>query len=84
MVSERLKQFPPFYAMEILGKAKELQRKGEDIIRLEIGEPDFKTSDNIVQAGIKALQEGKTKYTSSLGLIELRQAICDYYKRKYN
>lgn len=70
--------------MEILGKAKELQRKGEDIIRLEIGEPDFETADNIKEAGMNAIKEGKTKYTSSLGLFELREAICQDYKRKYN
>ncbi|HZJ78879.1 MAG TPA: aminotransferase class I/II-fold pyridoxal phosphate-dependent enzyme [Clostridia bacterium] len=56
----------------------------EGVISLGIGEPDFQTPKNIRNAGIKALEEGKTKYTSNSGLTELRNEISSYYKRKFN
>lgn len=69
--------------MEVLEKAGEMERKGEDIIHLEIGEPDFDTPECIKEAASRAMREGKTKYTHSLGLIELREAICEHYRDKY-
>jgi aspartate/methionine/tyrosine aminotransferase len=62
-------------AFEVLVKAKALEAQGRDIVHLEVGEPDFATPENIVQAGIRALRDGKTKYTPSAGIPELRQAI---------
>lgn len=70
--------------MDILERAQAMQRKGEKIIHLEIGEPDFDTPDCIKEAAYKALKEGKTGYTHSLGLPELREAISEHYHRKYN
>lgn len=56
----------------------------DDVISLSVGEPDFETPYEIVRAGIDALEDGKTFYTSNSGLESLRNKICEYYKRKYN
>lgn len=69
--------------MEILEKAQAMQRLGGDVIHLEIGEPDFNTPKCVEEAGLKAIREGKTKYTHSMGLLELREEICAFYKRDY-
>jgi aspartate/methionine/tyrosine aminotransferase len=69
--------------MEILEKAQELEREGVDIIHMEIGEPDFATPKVIREAACQALTEGKTRYTHSLGLLELREAIAEHYQAKY-
>jgi aspartate/methionine/tyrosine aminotransferase len=62
-------------AFEVLARAKALERQGKNIIHLEIGEPDFKTPDNIKEAAIKALRDGKTGYCPAPGIPELREAI---------
>src|SRR5487761_2138948 len=62
----------------------EVVSKMKDVISLGIGEPDFDTPWHIREAGIYALEKGKTHYTSNLGLIELRRAICQYVGRRYN
>ncbi|NOZ70322.1 MAG: pyridoxal phosphate-dependent aminotransferase [Chloroflexi bacterium] len=62
-------------AFETLAKAKALEAQGHDIIHLEIGQPDFDTPANIVAAGIRALEEGHTRYTAANGLLELREVI---------
>jgi aspartate aminotransferase len=62
-------------AFEVLAKARALEAQGKEIIHLEIGEPDFDTPKHIVEAGIKALQEGYTHYGPTPGLPELREAI---------
>ena len=54
----------------------------EDVISLGVGEPDFQTPWHIRQAGIKSLQDGKTKYTANRGLIELRRAVADYVRER--
>ncbi len=64
-------------AFEVLVKARALEAQGKDIVHLEVGEPDFPTPQNIVEAGIRALKDGKTKYTASAGIPELRQAIAN-------
>ena len=56
----------------------------EGVIALGVGEPDFKTPYSVRQAGIENLQQGKTRYSANAGLMELRRAICDYLKRKFN
>lgn len=65
-------------AFEVLERARALERQGQNIIHLEIGEPDFDTSPNIVEAAIDALHSGWTHYGPSAGLPELRQAIAEY------
>jgi len=69
--------------MDLLERAQELERSGRDIIHLEIGAPDFDTPQPAKDAAIRALQEGKTGYTHSLGLLELREAIAAHYRSKY-
>ena len=84
MQSSRLaKRIKPFLAMDILETAQRLEAQGQDIVHLEIGEPDFDTPACIKDAAVKALQDGKTHYTHSLGLLELREAICEDYRQRY-
>jgi len=64
-------------AFEVLAMAKELERKGVDIVHLEIGEPDFDTPQNIKEAASKALKAGFTHYTPAPGILELREAIAE-------
>ncbi len=64
-------------AFEVLVKAKALEARGRSVIHLEIGEPDFETPPNIVEAGVRALRDGMTKYGPSQGMPELREAICE-------
>ena len=60
--------------------SRELKSQGKDIIDLSLGEPDFKTPDHIIEAAIKAMHEGYTKYPPVAGFPELRQAIVDKFK----
>ncbi|MBW2312435.1 MAG: pyridoxal phosphate-dependent aminotransferase [Deltaproteobacteria bacterium] len=82
-VATRAKDFRSFIVMDVMERASVLQRQGRDIIHLEIGEPDFDTPECIREAGIKAIKEGKTHYTHSLGIPELREAICGLYRERY-
>ena len=83
MISKRAESFTSFIVMDVMAKAEELERKGEHVIHLEVGEPDFPTPKVITQAAINALSNNKTRYTHALGLLELRQAICDFYLKEY-
>jgi len=83
MISKKAQEIPPFIVMDVLEKAQELERNGEDVIHLEVGEPDFDTPECISEACYRAICEGKTHYTHSLGLIELREAIAEDYWKKY-
>jgi len=83
MISKRAQEIPPFIVMDVLEKAQELERNGEHIIHLEVGEPDFDTPECINEACYRAICEGKTHYTHSLGLFELREAIAEEYLKKY-
>lgn len=78
-ISERAKKIKPFYVMELLEKAKELESHGENIVHMEIGEPDFTTPESVKEAAIKAIKDNRTFYTHSLGLPELREKIAEYY-----
>lgn len=64
-------------AFEVLARARALEAKGRDIIHLEIGEPDFDTPANVVQAAVEALQRGETHYSPSAGIPPLREAIAE-------
>ena len=68
-------------AFDVLVKARALEKTGRNIIHLEIGEPDFATPPNVVEAGKRALDEGWTHYGPPQGLLELRQAIAEYISR---
>ena len=68
-------------AFEVLNKARALERQGKEIVHLEIGEPDFDTPHNIVEAAVAALHKGWTHYGPSAGLPDLRQAIAEEVSR---
>jgi aspartate/methionine/tyrosine aminotransferase len=82
-VATRAEDIRSFIVMDVLERAHALEKEGRDIIHLEIGEPDFDTPDCIREAGIQAVEQGKTHYTHSLGIPELREAICHHYLARY-
>lgn len=83
MISERSRSLPPFYVMEILEKAHEMEASGAHVIHLEVGEPDFETPQAVKDAACLALERGLTHYTHSLGVPALRQAIARHYRERY-
>ncbi|HEY5503493.1 MAG TPA: pyridoxal phosphate-dependent aminotransferase [Candidatus Anoxymicrobiaceae bacterium] len=83
MISDRSANIPPFYVMEILEKAHEMEAEGAHIVHLEVGEPDFETPAAVKEAACRALEEGMTHYTHSLGIPLLRQAIARHYNERY-
>ncbi len=82
-IPKRVQDMKPFLAMEIMERAQELEAMGRHIIHLEIGEPDLETPPCIREACIRALRDRRSKYTHSLGLRELREEICNEYRRNY-
>ncbi len=80
-LARRMSQLGTETAFEVLNKARALERQGKNIIHLEIGEPDFDTPANVVEAAVDALHKGWTHYGPSAGLPELRQTIADYVSR---
>lgn len=82
-LSKRSQRLSSFIAMDVMEKAQEIERKGQHIIHLEVGEPDFNTPLPIEEATIKAIKDKKTHYTHSLGLFELRETIASHYRREY-
>jgi len=80
-LARRMSRLGTETAFEVLNKARALERQGKSIIHLEIGEPDFDTPANVVEAGIDALRKGWTHYGPSAGLPELRQALAEYVSR---
>ena len=77
------KEIPPFIVMDVLERAQELERQGEKIIHLEVGEPDFETPKCIRERAAEALRKGMTHYTHSLGAYNLRCEIAEYYNEEY-
>lgn len=75
----RAQKIKPFYVMDFLEKAKEMEARGEDIVHMEVGEPDFATPEPVKEAAIKAIKDNRTFYTQSLGLPELRERVARYY-----
>jgi aspartate/methionine/tyrosine aminotransferase len=82
-VSRRATEIRPFVVMDIVARAKELEAAGRDIVRLEIGDPDFPTPDVITRAAETAMADGSTHYTQSLGLPDLREALAVRYACHY-
>ena len=76
-LAERMSRLGTETAFEVLNRARALERQGKDIIHLEIGEPDFDTPQNVIEAGVEAMRAGWTHYGPSAGYPELRQAIAD-------
>jgi aspartate/methionine/tyrosine aminotransferase len=83
MISKRTREITPFIVMDVLEKAHSMERSGIHVVHMEVGEPDFDTPECIKKAAIRALEAGHTHYTHSLGLVELREAICRHYYRRY-
>src|SRR5512144_2501402 len=77
-LAERMSRLGTETAFEVLNKARALERQGKEIVHLEIGEPDFDTPENVIDAAVNALHKGWTHYGPSAGLPELRQAIAEY------
>lgn len=78
-----MRDIQPFHVMALLAEARQREAAGQDIIHMEVGEPDFPTPPPIVEAGIRALQAGQTKYTAARGLPQLREAIAGYYASRF-
>lgn len=77
--ADRLRDIEPFQVMDVLARARALEGEGRSIVHMEIGEPDFPTTDGIIQAGVAALTAGRTHYLPALGLDPLRSAIAASY-----
>ncbi|MCP4996924.1 MAG: aminotransferase class I/II-fold pyridoxal phosphate-dependent enzyme, partial [Gammaproteobacteria bacterium] len=78
-----MERIAPFYVMELLNKAHELEAAGRDIIHMEVGEPDFVTPEPIIAAAQQSLTDGRTHYTPATGIPELREAIAAFYLKRY-
>ena len=83
-IAERVTRLNGESAFAILSKAKALEAQGMDVIHLEIGQPDFQTPSNIMEAADRAMANGCTGYSPTLGFNELRQAVADYVKKYKN
>jgi aspartate/methionine/tyrosine aminotransferase len=81
--ARRTTEMRPFLAMDVLERACEMERAGEDVIHLELGEPDFPAHPAAAAACIRAIELGQTHYTDSRGLSELREAIADDHGRRF-
>ncbi|RKZ04697.1 aspartate aminotransferase, partial [Candidatus Fermentibacteria bacterium] len=82
--SRTILSLSPSATLQLSAKAKELKKSGKDIISLTAGQPDFPTPAPIVKAGIKAIEDGKTGYTPSTGIIELKEAVAESYSIRRN
>jgi aspartate/methionine/tyrosine aminotransferase len=80
-LASRMSRLGTETAFEVLNRARQLEKRGKEIIHLEIGEPDFDTPANVIEAGVDALHKGWTHYGPPAGLPELRQTIADYVSR---
>jgi len=82
IISKKLDKVKPSPTLAVSAKADHMKKSGMDVLSLGTGEPDFDTPENIKQAAIEGIKKGMTKYTNSSGMIELRQAVCDKFKRE--
>ena len=84
MLSQKAMEISPSLTLAISAKAKKMKSEGLDVIGFGVGEPDFDTPKHIREAGIKAIEEGYTRYTPASGTAELKQAIVDKFKKDNN
>ena len=84
LVAKRMKDIRAFHVMDILAKAKAMEKQGQTIIHMEVGEPDFESPQAVLDAGIAAIKAGKTHYTPAKGLLALREKICEFYRQRYD
>jgi aspartate/methionine/tyrosine aminotransferase len=83
VIAQRMQRIAPFYVMDLLAQARQLEAEGRSVIHMEIGEPDFDTPAPVIAAGQTALASGDVHYTPAKGLPALRQAIVDHYRDHY-
>jgi (5-formylfuran-3-yl)methyl phosphate transaminase len=84
-ISRKAQEIRPFLVMDVLERAQAIEHEtGLNVIHLEVGEPDFDTPLAIVDAAVRAMRDGETHYTHSLGLLELREAIAAWYHAQYH
>jgi aspartate/methionine/tyrosine aminotransferase len=83
LTAPRAEDIQPFEVMDVLARAHALELAGRRIVHMEIGEPDFTAPAPVVEAGMRALREGRTAYTATLGLPALREAIAAYYSGRF-
>ena len=83
MITQKANEIKPFIVMEVLEKAAEMERRGINVVHLEVGEPDFDVPPCVSEAVANAFSEGRTHYTHSLGDPELREEICKRYHNIY-
>ncbi|MBK8163160.1 MAG: pyridoxal phosphate-dependent aminotransferase [Gammaproteobacteria bacterium] len=81
-VARRMDEIAPFHVMDVLARARALERAGRTIVHMEIGEPDFATPAPVIEAGMRALRAGLTHYTPATGLPGLRAAIAGFYRSR--
>jgi aspartate/methionine/tyrosine aminotransferase len=84
LTARRAAEIEPFEVMEVLSRAHALEAAGRRVVHMEIGEPDFTAPQPVVDAGIRALRDGLTTYTATLGLPQLREHISQYYQSKFS
>ena len=82
--ARRAQEIQPFEVMDVLSRAHAIEAQGRRVVHMEIGEPDFTAPQPVVEAGVRALREGRTAYTATLGLPSLREALALHYRRKFN
>jgi aspartate/methionine/tyrosine aminotransferase len=83
LTARRAAQIEPFEVMDVLSKAYALEATGRHVVHMEIGEPDFTAPPAVVEAGVRALRDGRTAYTATLGLPALREAIAAHYAARW-
>jgi aspartate/methionine/tyrosine aminotransferase len=82
--ARRAAEIEPFEVMDVLSRAQALERAGRRVVHMEIGEPDFTAPAPVVEAGVRALRDGRTAYTATLGLNSLREAIGAHYRSRFH
>jgi len=83
VIAKRAQEIEPFLAVEVFQRAQAMEREGIDVVHLMFGEPDFETPPVIREAAEKALKDGRTRYTHTLGILPLREAIAEHYRARY-
>ena len=82
-LADRVLQVPPSPTLAVNAKAKALRAAGADILNFSVGEPDMPTPAYVCEAGKKAIDDGHTRYTPVAGILELREAVCDRFKKDH-
>src|SRR5216684_3027221 len=84
LTARRAAEIEPFEVMDVLSRAHALEAEGRHVVHMEIGEPDFTAPAPVVEAGVRALRDGLTAYTATLGLPQLRAAIAAHYAARFS